>query len=478
MKKLAGYISFTVLLLAASCKPGEFGDLNVNPTQVATATTKSLLTNSLQDLHGTVFGINSGILYSQYISEGPYPGASLYSTVNFDWAEYYYKPLNNLQTIINYNNEGASNADPGVNGSKTNQIAVARILKAYYFWWLTDRYGDLPYSDALKGAVNYSPKYDSQKDVYYQVFKELTEASAQLTTAESGPSGDILFNGDVTKWKKFANTTRLFAALRLIKNDFEKGKTEFNAAIADGILTSQSDNIFYKYIAGDPNNFNPWYVHYSINTRNDYAISSTLTDYLEPLADPRLPVYGEVLPGNKIVGLSYGLSTARNIPSIYSRVGDSFRKDNSPAAVYTYAQVLFVLAEGAKVGYLSGGDTKASEYYLEGIKQSFTQYGVFDTAKYSAYIANPAIAYSATKGLELIITQKWVHQYLNGYEAWTDWRRTGFPKLTPAPNGSIASIPRRQGYAVAEKSLNSKNYADAIARQGADNLTTRIWWDK
>jgi len=478
MKKKINFIAAFALMFLIACDPSDFGDLNVDPTKVSVATTKSLLTNSLQSLPGTVFGNNTSNFYVQYLAEGPYPGASLYTGVNFDWAGFYNGPMENIQTIIDYNNTDSPNADEGMNGAKVNQIGVARILKAYYFWYLTDRYGDLPYSEALQGSLNFSPVYDLQQDVYYSIFDELTAAVAQLDESLPGPSGDILLGGDVARWKLFANTIRLYASLRLIKNDFAKGQTEFNAAIASGILESNDDNIFYEYLSGDPNNYNPWYNNYSVSNRNDYAISTTMTSYMEPLNDPRLKLYGEVLPSGSVVGLSYGSSAARNIPNEYSRIGDNFRSAGSPAAVFTYAQTLFALAEGAKVGYLPGGDATAEAYYLDAIEQSFLQYDVYDEAMYDTYVANPTVAYVAADGLEKIITQKWVHQYLNGYEAWADWRRTGFPVLTPAEDGTIDEIPRRQGYPVPEKSLNKVNYTEAVDRLGTDNLLSRIWWDE
>jgi len=472
------YIPLILVLLLGACDPGDFGDLNVDPTKVSVANTRALLTNSLQNFHTTLFGNNTANFYVQYLSEGPYPGASLYSNVNFDWAASYNGPLANLQTIINYNNSNSPNAEEGANGAKVNQIAVARILKAYYFWWLTDRYGDIPYSTALQGSLNYYPAYDDQKAVYYGILAELTDAVAQLDVSLPGPSGDILLGGDVARWKVFANTVRLYASLRLIKNDFAKGQTEFAAAIASGIMTSNDDNMYYEYLGGDPNNYNPWYTNYTVNNRNDYAISTTMTNYMDPLADPRLEVYGEVLPSGSVKGLSYGSSAARNIPNAYSRIGDDFRGAGSPASVFTYAQTLFVLAEGAKVGYIAGSDATAEAYYLDAIKQSFTQYNVYDDAVYATYIANPTVVYSAAEGLKKIITQKWVHQYLNGYEAWADWRRTGFPALTPAPDGTIPSIPVRQGYPTPEKSLNKTNYDAAVVKLGTDNLTSKVWWHK
>ncbi|MEO8794680.1 MAG: SusD/RagB family nutrient-binding outer membrane lipoprotein [Daejeonella sp.] len=473
MKKIYSLILASLLLFAA-CKPGDFGDTNVDPTTVSSVPTKALLTNSLQSLPGTAFGITSALFYVQHASEGPYPGASLYATRNFNWDFYYTGPLYNLQKIIDYNNEDQAVADPSINGSKNNQIAVARIMKAYYFWFLTDRYGDIPYTDALKGDGNFSPSYTPQKDIYYDLFKEMKEAEAQINVSEKGVVGDILLNGDMAQWKKFANTASMMMALRLIKNDYAKGKTEFSEAVARGVISDNSENVTYNYLGGDPNNYNPLYVNYTVDLRNDYAISNTLVDYMAPKNDPRLPVYGEVL-GGTVKGLPYGSDAAKNIPGAYSRIGDAFRGAGSPATIFSYAQVLFSLAEGVHVGYVAGSE---QTYYQDAIMASFEQNGVYTPTAFANYLAQPGITYNATNAYEQIMTQKWVSLYLNGYESWADWRRTGFPVLTPAESGAQSTIPRRQGYPVSEKAINGEAYTAAVALQGPDNLTTRMWWDK
>jgi len=483
MKKILNIV-LGFIVLFSSCK--DFDDINIDPSKLSSAPTKSLLTYSLQRVSNPIWGRGDSVAYEQhgnyyvqYLSEGPYPGSSLYNVRNTNWDVYFVRPLNNLQTIINYNTEDNPLADPGINGSKNNQIAVARILKAYYFWTMTDRYGDIPYSEALKGNGNFTPKYDQQKDIYYDLFKELKEAAAQINESEQGVSGDILLGGDMAAWKKFANTTRLYMALRLIKNDYAKGQQEFTDALSSGVLASNADNVVYQFIAGDPNNYNPWFIDYSVDNRNDYAVSTTLTNYMQPKGDPRLPLYAEVLPGNVIKGLPYGSSAPLNIPLAYSRIGSYFRSAGSPAFIYTYPQTLFTLAEAAKVGYIPGGDAQAATYYADAIKASFEMYGVLgDATPYTAYMSQPGVAYNPATGLQQIITEKWVHQYLNGFESWTDWRRTGFPVLTPAEDAVQADIPRRMGYPVTEPSINNESYQEAVARQGPDDTNTRMWWDK
>jgi len=490
MNKIFGILLAYAMLLA-SCKPGDFGTLNYDQTKVTRVPASALLTNAIQiTLPLTTFGPLESNSYVQYMANAT--SIAEYNLINFAWssswdlkAKMYDGPLNNLQTIINMNNEGDPMTESG--GSKDNQLAVARILKAYYFWTLTDRYGDIPYSEALKGDANYTPKYDAQKDIYYDLFKELKEAANQINGSQQGVTGDFLFKGDMNKWKIFANTCRMMMALRLIKNDFEKGKTEFNDALTGGVLTSNAENVIYNYVANDPNNYNPWYQAYTVESANGTAIANTLVDFMSNQNDPRLPVYGEDLSGH-VIGAPYGIRQVSVVGS-FSRPGRSgctasscpdnfFRSAGAPSSIFTYAQVLFTLAEAAKVGYITGGDVAAETYYANAIKASFEYYGVYDAVGYASFMAQPDVVYEAANGLKQIMSQKWVHLFLNGQEAWADWRRTGYPELVPAANGAIATIPRRMGYPADESGVNPGGYKEAVQRQGPDDLTTRMWWDK
>jgi hypothetical protein len=284
----------------------------------------------------------------------------------------------------------------------------------------------------------------------------------------------------MAQWKRFANTTRLLMALRLSKINPAKGQTEFAAAVTDGVITANSQNMSYRFIGSDPNNYNPWYNNYTIGNRNDYAISKTLTDYMQPKNDPRLPVFGEVLAGGVVRGLRYGSVVATNIPSAYSRIGSALRGSGSPLNIYSYAQVLFSMAEAAKIGYITGGDATAETHYKNAIKASWEQNGVYDATKYDAYLAIPEVAYTAADGVKKILTEKWVHGYINSWEVWNDWRRTGFPALTPAPDAvDPRGIPRRWGYPTTEAALNKTNYTAAVqAMGGSDHNYVKVWWDK
>lgn len=488
MNKITKYIALSLVsvgMLATSCeKIEDFGDTNVDPTKVAVASTRALLTNAMQEINTRELfmgGGQSGTM-AQHLSEGPYLTFSGYNnaTGGQAYSGFYSTALIQLKKIIDYNNEGTVEADPGANGSKNNQIAVARIMKAFIFWKLTDRWGDLPYSEALQGGDNITPKFDKQQDIYTDLFKELKEAGAQIDGG-LGMQGDIILRGDMAGWKKFAATQRMLMALRMSKVYPAAGglaATEFNAAMAD-VLASNGDNIVYQYLGGDPNNWNPWYENYTNDNRNDYAISKPLVDYMSANGtgtDPRLPVYAEVLPGNAIKGLTYGIAIQTNIPNAYSRIGDERRAAGSPAYIFTYAQVQFAKAEAAKLGWIPGGDAAAKGFYDAGIDASLAQYGVSNAAFKDA----TGIAYAPATAIQQIATQRWIHSYLDGWEAWAEWRRTGFPVLAPGANNanSVNAIPRRLMYPAADKTVNKANYDAVVAQQGADNLNTRMWWDK
>ena len=476
MKKIV--VLFIIAAVFYNCN--KFKDTNISPTLLTAASTKALLTNSQQAISGLVLGNTAASrlasMYVQHLSEGPYPGPSLYNDRNLTFSGFYTGPLYDLQTIITYNNSGSSAANG--NGSKNNQIAVARIMKAFYYLLMTDRWGDIPYSEALKGNEAYSPVYDKQQAIYTDLFKELTEAVAQINEAEAKVVGDVLLAGNMAAWKRFANTLRMVMGLRLSAKDAAKGKTEYAAALAAGVISSNAQNIQFSFLTGDPNNSNPWYNNYTASNRNDYAISKTLTDYMGPKNDPRLPIYGEVLAGNVVKGLPYGRNVAVNIPAAYSRIGTNFRSQGSAMPIFNYAQVLFMRAEAAKLGYEAGGDVAAAQFYKDAIKASWEQYGVFNQVAYDAYLLQTDVLYNPLTAHKQIITEKWVHMYLNSWESWNDWRRTGFPVLTPALDGvDPKGIPLRLGYPTNESALNGTNYTAAVAALGGtDNNYGKMWW--
>ena len=156
------------------------------------------------------------------------------------------------------------------------------------------------------------------------------------------------------------------------------------------------------------------------------------------------------------------------------------RQQTSPTYIYTYAQVLFSLAEAAHRGWIGGGDAAAADYYYDAIKASWEQWGVFNQASFTTYIAQTEVAYTPGTAMQKIALQKWIALFLNGYEAWAEWRRLDYPVLEPAPASlNPEGIPVRQAYPAFEATLNSANYNEAVNRMtGGDDLNTPVWWDK
>ncbi|RYZ28867.1 MAG: SusD/RagB family nutrient-binding outer membrane lipoprotein [Chitinophagaceae bacterium] len=466
--------SFSLIVLAvivlAGCKKFD-GSMNVDPNRPSKASGTQLIANAerwLPDISSSPFGVH----YPQHLSNTTFPDNSRYTTINFNFYSWYTGPLMDLETVLN--------SPLDVNeGPIVNQTAVAKILKAYIFWFLTDRWGDIPYSDALKGRDNFTPKYDKQQDIYNSLFKLLDEASASIVTGSTNNiKNDIMYNGDMSKWKKFANTVRMLMALRLSKVDATKGAAEFNTAIANGVMTANSDNFTYQHLA-DANNENFWYTQMNRMGRLWYAVSKPLVDTMQSTADPRLPVFADKNSAGNYVGLAYG-QTSTVTPATVSLLGSNLRLPNAPVYLVTYAQSLFAKAEAAKLGWITGGDATAKTNYEAAISASIAQW-TGSTTGVTAFLAQPKIAYDPANAIKQIATQRWVHLFLHGYEAWAEWRRTGYPVLVAAPGANNNLVPRREAYPTIERSNNAANYNEAVGRfpyGGADDLNARVWWDK
>lgn len=487
------YIAGAFVIFLSACKVG--GDVNVNPNQSPNVQSGFMLTGAIQYLGGVngagaITNINSfaGELYSQYMSETFYTNESQFALKQYDYQGYYTGPLLDLKTVIDLNTDPVKKNQLSTTkfGSNNNQIASARILTAFIYLTMTDRWGDIPYSQALSGVSQLAPVFDAQKDIYTALMKELDEAQAQFDD-KGALTNDILFKGDNTKWKHWANSLHAIMALRLSKVDPTTGKAEFAKAVTGGLMTANTDNATYVYLAAATNQ-NPYYNNYL--NRYDYAVSSLVVNTLQSYNDPRLPVYAAPTAAKTYVGLPYGTYGdalgdyqigTRDLPGNISQLGTAFSSQDSPTTWTSYAQVLFTEAEAAHLGWISGGDAAAATFYNDGVTASLAQNGITGTAA-TAYLAQASVKFVANNALSQILTQKWIAGFLgNGWESWADYRRTGLPTLLDPVPGSLSpgqKIPRRQQYPQTEHDLNLTNYNAVIARQGPDALDTRMYWDK
>jgi len=416
-------------MLLTSCKrySSDFGDTNLNPAATTTPILSALLTNVEAGLGG--YGAQTrGGLYCQYFSETQYTDVSLYSIPQVSFEGEYSGSLNDLQNIINTN-------------TSNNMTQVARILKAYIFSTITDRWGDVPYSQALKGDK--TPGFDKQEDIYRGCMRELTQAVAAFNSS-SAVTGDIMYGGDVAKWKKFANTLRMRLAIQVSKrfpttSGWAAG--EFRAALADagGSITANADNFEVKYPGG---NFqSPWFALYF--TRSDYGESA-----------PANPTWARIL-------------------------SSAYRQSNSSVVLVSAAETHFLRAEAADRGWTT---ENMNALYQAGIAVSFSQWGLPqpDAAYYTQSGVALASAAGTAANIGRIATQQYIAAYPDGLRGWNVWRRTGFPALTPAPDAVNTSrqIPRRYTYGTTSYATNTAAVTAAAAAIGGDNQDTKVWWDQ
>jgi hypothetical protein len=469
-----------VLLGGTGCnKIKEFDDTNVNPNGTPVPVTSALLTRAIAEMGGQFGGLAISNYtrpgyYAQYFSETQYPEASLYGVPQLEFAGNYSGFMYDLENIIIQNTDEATKDKVAAFGSNGNQIGVAKTLKAYAFWTITDRWGDVPFSEALQG--NPTPKYDTQEEIYAGILNLLKEA---LASFDGGPGmkGDIIYKGNVSKWKKLANSLRMLVSLRMSKvypNAGGLAANEFTAALGDaaGSISTNSDNAAIDFPGGAYQN--PWYTTYVVSGRIDDAVSETVTDMLSSLNDPRINKYGSTT-----TGFPYGLDRPHAIavsPGWGLVLGGMSISDAEDIVLVNAATVLFARAEAAERGWTS---ETAATLYNDAVTASLSQWGYGANA--ATYLAQASVAYGATDHLRKIGTQRWIALYPDGMQAWSEWRRTGFPVLTPAPyaTNSSGQIPRRLVYGTGEYSTNNEKVTEAAARlTGGNTQDARMWWDK
>jgi hypothetical protein len=357
----------------------------------------------------------------------------------------------------------------------------------------------VPYSEALKGDAAepiIQPVYDTQRDIYNALFSDLSEAVTAIEGAPAGVSGlggaDPIYGGSGEAWQRFANSLRARHAIRLANVDPTTARAQLTAAInaPGGLIQSNADNAIMPW-PGDGIYDNPW----SLNnqTRDDHRLSDRLMGQMLPYNDPRVPVYAQptLADPNVYAGMPNALSAgdAATYSLTSSRPGEVFYGTDDfcegctnlegahfPSFIMTFAEVSFILAEAAERGWIAGN---AAALYEQGIRASMEQWGVTDQAAINAYLARPEIAYQGgVAGQRQIALQKWIALYTDGVTAWSEWRRTCVPTtIVPGPEAIINTIPRRYQYSIREHSVNSANVDAAIARQGPDDFTTRVYWD-
>lgn len=485
MRKLYQYIlKLSLAIVLVGCDDG-FEEMNQDPNNPTVVPTSYLLAGAQTNLMEELFGLYDqsfklnllGMRYMQQWASTLYTDTDRYVTIEEDFTPVYYKGLRDLEEVIRLNTDEATAGEAAFSGPSVNQIAVCRILKAYTYHNLTDIWGDIPYSQALEGAENASPVYDTQQQIYESILSELDEAYTQIDEEAGAIEGDLIYGGDMAKWKVFAQSLRLRLGMRLSEVDPAKAQAVVQDALSKGVLMSNEDNALFAYNEQVPF-VNPWYNEFELETIT-LAVTNTMIDKLKALNDPRLAAFAEPADAlGEYIGMPYGVNAAvagsiKN--EEVSLPSNTIIASTFPAMLQTYSEVLFLQAEAAARGW-SGGS--AEQLYNQAITASMQQWGVAE-ADIATYLAQPEIAFDAGNFRQSIGDQKWLGLYMQGMEAWAEWKRLDFPVLLPAPDAAAGrDIPRRKGYPLTEITLNKTHYEEAIQRQGPDLMSTRVWWDQ
>jgi hypothetical protein len=485
-------------LLALTAALGACNDLtevNVDPNNPTDVAPSYLMVNAMRDavsqsVSGPISYRNTAV-WAQHNAEIQYPDEDRYifraAAVDGQFRGYYSGPLKDLQTIMRKN-------------ESPNHVAISLTLQSYLFQIMTDLWGDIPYSEAMQFDAEKpitAPVYDSQKDIYYGLFKDLEKAVATFAPGQPTFTGeDLIYGGDLAKWQKFANSLRLRMAMRLSEVDPAKAEAEIKAALdaPGGIFESNDDNAVMVY-GTDPFSRHPLYDNWYAQGRDDYGISKTIVDIMvngDTVArndfarhDPRLAIFAEKTETDGVYrGHQNGLKDRRGLSlGQLSRISKRWQKTaDADAVLMSYAEVLFLQAEAAQRGWIAGDPAK---FYNDAIKASMEYYGIPE-ATFNAYMAaHPewALNDAGSTPLRQIGIQKWIALFTNGPEAYAEWRRTGYPELKPGADITAAAkgkILRRYSYSGLEQSLNTANQKAAVGRQGMANyadITVPVWWD-
>lgn len=503
---IAAVAIFMVMAFGQGCT-NDFEEINTNPNSpgIGQAAPEMLLTGAIESMtdrtHNIFFGHEMGSCWAQHMAKVQYTDEDRYipriSVINAAWNSYYASSGYDVQTMYNI---AVERANPSYQG-------VALILKSYIVSILTDEFGDVPYSEAFLGSAEeavLSPVYDTQESIYAALLTNLDEANTLLMD-DVAIEGDILFEGDLMMWRKFANTLRLRLLMR--RSDRVDPSADMAMIVGDAttypIFESNDDDAELHYLGSNPNN-HP--INENRKTRDDHRVSNAIIDLQynsgAPEFDYRVMAFAEVSDGTgDYVGLPNGMLSANAALfnggglSNTSKIGSYFTDAKAPGVLISYSELQFILAEAAHRGFISGGDVDAEAYYVEGITSSYYKYtkqiedGIvaFYGTNPGDYLVDDMLTwfledggwiYNPAKAMEQIASQKWVAMFGQGLQAAFEWRRTGYPVLVPGvDNANNDKIPVRAYYPSDEAARNPTNLEAAIANQGPDNLDTKVWWD-
>ena len=507
-----------IMLIATSCEDME--KVNKDPNNPDNVPSNMLFSGAQKKavdfIYDNWFSGRQCLVYSQYWGQRNYTEEDRYmirENLNDDYFNSLYVLVANFDEVIKLNTDPKTAVVSIRYGNNDNQIAASKIMKAWLFSIITDTWGNVPYFEAGKLKDNiYHPKYDNQAIIYKELIKELTEAANMIDESELAfIGGDMIYDGDASKWKKFANSLKCRLALHTSKVENSNWRNYIDEALISGVFESNDDAAAYHYSVIAPE-YCYFYENTFIQQRNDFTITRPFADILkgvrdtlndkthpwEGTIDPRLAMFTTSRDG-EYIGIPFGvpsnamLTAYRNASPNWYSFPPMHLMPNFPVPIMTYAEVLFIISEynGFSMDEYAEG-VEASIDYWSSISGKF----VSDADKME-YIADVTKMVNA----EAVALQKYIDLYLNGTEAWVEIRRTGYPNQLLKPGElSVAGSTRTDGldirfeplsdtkgliiprvkYPTNESTLNGANFNEAVSKleDGTNNYYSPMFWDK
>ena len=491
MKKNTIYICLLLALMMTACTNG-FEEINLDPNAPTEANAGTLLPSAIfgpanPHLNVQIYLTNQIMQYKVYRNENEldaYDFASGSNTFGAFWNSAYQAILNNNESIA-YAQENSLNA----------YEAAAKILNAFYYASMTELWIDVPFTEAALGLDNVQPSYDNQSVIYPAVLSLLKEANDLLASDTDGfvLGGDVLFGGDIMKWRKMANSLRLRYLLRLSNISSINAASEINAIVSDPdnypIIQSNAEAAIYNFTGLAPNTSD-----FSLLTAlGGLSPSIRFVNILDGVNpdddaddDPRLgffadkPIDPSAVDG-PYVGVESGTTreeaqgTGGNAELFASQFTIKFQEDQGllDFVYISYAEVQFILAEARLNNWIS--TSSAQEYYESGIAGNFDYWGLTMPAD---FLSRDGVSWN--ESMEQLMEQKWIAMFFNNtLEMWGNHKRTGLPNLIPGPLATTVTngvVPTRVFYPSLEQSVNSTNYSAASSNIGGDIITAKHWY--
>ena len=475
-KIVAGIIAVSSLMF--SCTK-DFTEINTDPNRIDKISPGTLLNPiiyevasfNMQRADAITFDLMQVMLNFPSATGGIHRYEITENTGSSTWNTYY-RWLKNIREMY----------DASVAAQDPNYQAIAMTLNAWVTSNLTDVFGDVPYSEALRGDEGvFYPKFDKQEEIYSKLLSDLDSANKLFVTNKAMVYGtEILFANNVSKWKKFCNSLHMRLLLRLSNvpaiDSYTKLRTIVSDPVTYPIFTSNADAAVLN-LTGITPLVSPWGRPVDFPTFR--AAGEFFIDSLVAMNDPRLPKFvsqaRSLDPGNPTIGY-------KGIPSGYTGSESQFKYQPSNflqalvtapmiVPILPYAEVEFIKAE---LEWKSGNDAAAQTAYQKGVKAAIEQWGLTLPAD---YFLNPFAAYDGT--LEQIMLQKYYELFFVDYQQWSEYRRTGLPVLPVGPgmlNDGI--MPSRLLYPISVRISNPENYQAAVEAMGGDDINVKVWWDK